>query len=541
MFVETFSQPLAKVVSALCEDTNTPRALTVAILLRNNEFGQLFSLKIDPQHYLSSNQYFKDCQVTELLRKLELDVPGIDRRAVALEGFYSSEKQCGATNARLSRFVCNGPFGPADVRLFNLVDEMKRDMKSILGALPKSLSGRFGPGATFEDKGQLTTVPDKMTSRPTITEGACCLLGYWHETAWFRAIAGDPSLKVHPSIVRGNRFTTVPKDATKDRGICVEASLNVWFQLSVGKLLKARLHRAGIDLLHAQPLHQSLAREASRSGSHATIDLSNASDTMSYQLVKLLLPEEWFDLLDSLRSPMTRVNGKWVRLEKFSSMGNGFTFELETLVFLVLVRAIASLRGKEYQTGKDLMVFGDDIIVPTDIAEDAIAGLKWIGFTPNSRKTFLSGPFRESCGGDFFQGEAVRPHYQKKVPYEPQHWISLANGLRNVGRLDSRSDVHREYFRRAWLRALDALPSHIRRLRGPIHLGDLVIHDDTFQRRWRSGIGYVRVYRPVARPLSWSHWKPSVMYASALYGIPSKGPLPRGSVEGYKVGWVAFS
>ena len=167
---------------------------------------------------------------------------------------------------------------------------------------------------------------------------------------------------------------------------------------------------------HAKLRHMRLARLASAGRlSCATIDLSNASDTVAYQLVKLVLPPDWFELLISLRAPFTDMDGKRVRLEKFSSMGNGFTFALETLLFWTLCDTVSNGEAQV------LRVFGDDIIVDTAHAKACVKALEFFGFTPNAKKTFLEGPFRESCGGDYFNGVSVRAVYVKNLPDEPPY------------------------------------------------------------------------------------------------------------------------
>lgn len=529
-------QRLIRIVITMCCDADSPRALTVKILLEHGELDQLFSLRVDPLHYSCPENYFRDCQVTEFIRKL--NIPG-DRsqklESDARSAFFANERRCAETNARLSRYIENGPFeSPSDIRVLEVISWMRKRLDNILGYLPRELDIRFGPGATYRDRGRLTTIPDKISNRPTVTSSATCLLPFFWDSAWGRSVTSDGS---SPSIVPGNRFTTVPKDATKRRGICIEPSVNVSFQLSVGQHIRARLKRVGIDLLEGQQVHRNIARSASRDGSHATIDLSNASDNVCINLVKLLLPSDWFSLLSSLRSSITVVDGKRCHLHKFSSMGNGFTFELETLLFLVICEASLYFGGYECWD-IDRYVYGDDIIVPNGLASNVVSALAFFGFSPNERKTFVSGYFRESCGGDYFKGVAVRPHYLKEIPNEPQEIIALINGLKRVS--DSFSDPRRNFLYRARLRCLDLLPSQLRRLRGPESLGDLVIHDRNWSFRETSDKrGFVRGYCPVGTPLGWSHWRPGVILASALYGVPGEGPLPRAGVSGYRLKWIS--
>jgi len=215
-----------------------------------------------------------------------------------------------------------------------------------------------------------------MSNEPAFTPDAWPFLVPWSGTLWASACCDIGKV---PKSVPGNRFMTAPKDATKFRGIAVEPSINVFYQLAYGKVIRARLRRWGINLNDGQDIHRHLAGESSRRGHLATLDLKNASDTISRNLVKLLLPHNWFSVLDSLRSKKTFFKGAYHLLEKFSSMGNGFTFELETLIFLGLISAITGVD----RIGDDVFAFGDDLILPVSYSEDVIAMLAFCGLETN--------------------------------------------------------------------------------------------------------------------------------------------------------------
>jgi hypothetical protein len=546
---------LEDIVLAICEGLAVPRACTVAILCRYGEWDQLANLATDPSKYLDSEEYWAAVQATDLLRKCADLETTVDRKAAAVKGFYAAEALCFRANYRLSGYLDMGDLTlqSSDIAERLIVRARKR-IADVLGRCPDLLQGRFGPGSTYGDTGVLTTVPDKMTSRPTITRDAIPYLFQWSGTAWATACAGRSR---EPEFVPGNRFTTVPKDCRKDRGIAVEPSVNLFYQLAFGQVLKGRLRAAGLDLLHAQDIHRQVVCEASIRGDSGTIDLSSASDTVSYNLVKLLLPTRWFEALSALRSPKTLVEKRWVWLEKFSSMGNGYTFELETLIFASLVSAVMEESQDLPVWGQNVHTFGDDIIVPTSHYSNVCAALRFFGMVVNEEKSFGSGPFRESCGGDFFAGVGVRPYQMKEFPSEPQQYVAMANGLRRSAfQAGASSGLRFTALRRAWFRVLDALPSDIRRLRGPEGLGDLVIHDgeDRWNVRWRHSIRYIRVYRPARfSRVGWEHFWPDVVLACAVYGTgdgalgpPGNrseplGVTPRDAVTGYKIGWVPFS
>lgn len=530
------TRDVVNVLSDICERVGSPRALTCFMLANAGEWDQLVSLTVDPSHYTNADYYFLDRQVTDLLRKCNGLPISADLHANAVKTFWDCERKCYVANERLSPLLDNSAFLPPIMEQFKrgTLRELKREIRRILGRLPESLTGRLGPGATYSDKGRGTTTPHKFSSVPSLTPEVVPLLTFWDD-AWSRNVAKSGGKL---NYCRGNRFTSVPKDSTKNRGICIEPSLNIWFQLAVGSAIRRRLKRSlGIDLENGQSVHRLEACRASLTGLKGTIDLSNASDTVCRNLVKLLLPQEWFDLLDSLRSPFTFIEGKWVKLEKFSSMGNGFTFELETLIFVSIARVVSGY--------SDCLCYGDDLIVPSSSFKDICDALHFFGFEVNTKKSFGTGPFRESCGGDYFNGVEVRPFYLKKVPTEPQEWMVLANGLYRSGHFQEFS-IRVSCLRRARDRALQALPSRLRKLRGPAELGDLVITDleQFWETRTIDCIRWIRTWEPVSkRRVPWHLFTPDTKLASILYGVGAdeRGVIPRDSVTGYRLGWAAWS
>lgn len=579
--------------SALCWSVASPFAYKMLLAAQRGDWVWLTSQDVKPASYTCPHAYYGDAQVAAYLSKYPDFDLGKDKKAVAEDTFYIAERQCYWTNERLNPLLEDPAFYGERIKEFVLT--WKRIIKHTLGPVPDYScleKGRFGPGSTYANVGDLITLADKLDDSYTCSESVTSLLGFWGPTAWSRHAAtggwvvggnnpaelseltySNDSAHAHRRflVVPGNRFTTVPKNAKTDRGICIEPSLNVFFQLGVGGEISRLLKRSfGWDKRTCQPHHQRLARIASLTGACATIDLSNASDTVSSKLVQLLLPPCWFSLLNQLRSTKTLIGNKWVILEKFSSMGNGFTFELETLIFRTLVETVRRLEGiheDPYTPGLDVSVFGDDIIVPTSISKSAVSALKFFGFTPNEKKTFLKGPFRESCGGDYYRGYDVRPHYVRKDVTDPSELIALANGIR---RFRKRYEVTGWWLStktvKIWHVVLNAIPAAISRCRGPEALGDLVIHDDESVWRkvtlTRNSVRYLRVWRPVAnRVKPWMYYRPGVVMACALYGVPSgtpqivpgadvneswrrSGVVPRvnGSfISGYRFGRVAYS
>jgi len=235
-----------------------------------------------------------------------------------------------------------------------------------------------------------------------------------------------------PSIVRESVVTFVQKDLTQTRSICTEPSLNMFFQLGLGEIIQARLKEFhGVDLSVQPKRNVRLARRGSIDGSIATIDLESASDSISLNLCRDMLPRWVFDLLCDYRTPETKINGKSVVLEMVSTMGNGFTFPLQTAIFSCVVRAVARQYGDESVLASARRarwgVFGDDIVCPSDRADRVIRLLTLLGFRVNGNKSYVNsyGRFRESCGGDYYYGHNVRGVYLKHLDTLQSRYVAI--------------------------------------------------------------------------------------------------------------------
>ena len=524
---------------------DSPRALTCEILVRYGEWDQLVELRVDPMHYQDWKAYYLDNLVTEFVRKHSGLPTTFNRRSNAEKKYMEAERLCALTNSRFVNLNAKYFYGPGEPQIGDFLLSVKKRTGKVLGRIPNEVNPRFGPGATVDDRGRLTTVIDKMVSIPTVTTSAKAFLELWKHTAWGRGYLVRPEKRGRIRDVNSGRFVTVPKDAKTDRSIEIQPSINVFYQLGVGAHMRQRLKRWGIDLENGQEVHRRVACEASLSGNYSTIDLSSASDTISIEVVKALIPGDWYDLLASLRTCRSSMpHGKNVWLAKFSAMGNGYTFELETLIFASLVQCTLEASGLPHKAGRDFWVYGDDIIVPTCATRAVLAVLAYCGFVPNPRKTFSTGQFRESCGGDFFGGKPVRAHYLKEEPHEPHDIISLANGLRRCW-IRLPDGPQRRRLIATWHWVLDLLPSEIRALRGPESLGDIVIHDD---RHWQvrphrgdpQNRMEIRCWVPIQRKWSLDHWPAWAQFAGALYGVESNGVASRGDIEGHRRAWVSL-
>lgn len=470
---------------SILESLDCSKALAALLLIKYEEWEQLVNLSCNPADYLDASSFSDAYLASKLLAKCDALNTGIDRRDVATQKFLEAERLCEETNRSLIALRWNPQRDPA----FNsILHGAAHKIRELLGDFDPDefieLIG-FGPGVSSSVKGSRVGSYYKALGSPEVTTQALpmglVVLNEAHPlpAALLRADGPVSLLRSSMQPVMGNRIAFVPKDAKTDRSIAVEPHVNILLQKGVGGVLRRRLRRVGINL-NDQSRNQALARYGSLTGSLATIDLSMASDSLSIELVRDLLPHDWFLVLDSLRSHYGSFDGKdWFRYQKFSSMGNGFTFELESLVFWAISRTIVEASG-----GGTVSVYGDDIIVPSVCYEGVTTSLRKCGFVPNLQKSYSSGSFRESCGADFFLGTPVRPFFIRSKIQGLTERIKVHNRIFEYSNL--RLPLFRDTRFSGVIRQLRGKSS----LLGPVSLGDLNFHsfwDEAQPERARHG------------------------------------------------------
>jgi hypothetical protein len=391
----------------------TSKALGISIALRNQSDEAIVSASIDPMDYICAESFRRDYLAVNLLRKADFLDLGIDREKVALDSFFSSEYSCKTVNQIFtSSFSTQREI--LGFETLSVLFTAKRIIERLLGLFDLDELERgcgWGPGATTSLRRTHGHSAYKFENlKPHGTQALA---------PYVKAYVGD---QWSPDMVetQGSRTITVPKNAKTDRLIAIEPDLNMFFQKGIGAMIRSRLNRLGLLLPDAQERNKILARQASIDGSLATVDLSAASDSISYELVRFLLPDQWFFHIANTRSASTWIENKWVRLQKMSSMGNGYTFELETLLFWAITSAC------NQSSDRTVSVYGDDIICPVGAVPLLSRVLEAVGFSFNQEKTFHHGMFRESCGGHYFNGLDVTPFYfQHSIRSEADSYVVL--------------------------------------------------------------------------------------------------------------------
>lgn len=219
------------------------------------------------------------------------------------------------------------------------------------------------------------------------------------------------------SVVRHDRLMFIFKNMTSLRSIGAQPTVSGMVQLGVHVIGKRLLlERAGIDLSD-QTLNQKMAAMGSRDWEiddpWCTLDKSNASNLIARALIQNFFPPAWARFLTRIRTPgyeaPPQLGGEQHAYEMYAGMGNGTTFFVETLVFWAATYATQDLPLEKYVLEHPYAVYGDDVVLRRSHAERYMRFARFLGFQFNEKKTFLKGPFRESCGADYYNGVPVRP------------------------------------------------------------------------------------------------------------------------------------
>lgn len=247
------------------------------------------------------------------------------------------------------------------------------------------------------------------------------------------------------SFVRNSRVTFVPKSATKLRTICMEPTTLQYFQQGIMRVTYRFIDNHSFlgskIVLKDQSQNQEGARLGSSLDNYATIDLSAASDSVSWLLVrKLFHNTKYLGWAAATRSTgHVLPDDSVVPSHKFAPMGSALCFPTECLIFCAVVELVA--RKHDYTLENDnsysfYSVYGDDIVCPTCWANEVIEILLSLGFIVNKEKSYLTGPFRESCGKEYYRGIDITPIYYRldvlDTSLTAKDYFKLCTGANNA-------------------------------------------------------------------------------------------------------------
>jgi hypothetical protein len=466
------------------EALDCPRSLAAALLFKYGEHEQLANLECNPLEYLTVQEFRDAYAATKFLSKFKDLVLDYDLDEEALKKFDKFELLCSRTNARFRKLESDSLYRGQVVRLHQAVQRKISNILGEFGIEEFFATADWGPGATTLIKSFNASATNKFQCETGITRDLYDLLpsALLSEVypAWVQHISGVG----FPNFQVGNKIVTVPKDATANRVIAVEPGLNLWFQLAIGTMIQRRLLRCGIDL-RDQSQNQRLAYTASKDTVNATIDFSSASDSISSEVIRELFVNcsyserslnnlsTWFSVMDSCRSHYGLRGEAYVRWSKFSSMGNGFTFGLESLLFFAIAKCCAEeIHRVDPNAGfGDVSVYGDDVIIPRNCLELFSTMCEFYGFVINVKKSHFSSLFRESCGSHYMAGVCTKPVFLKEHLTDVLSVYRLANSIRRFAHRGLCSMGCEARFRTLFESIVNLVPKPLR-VRIPETLGD---------------------------------------------------------------------
>jgi hypothetical protein len=219
----------------------------------------------------------------------------------------------------------------------------------------------------------------------------------------------------------------------------------MYAQLAVLDALDPQAHSlfCGHVSLHSQEVHNRhlFLRDA------CSIDLSDASDHVSCDVVRLMFPQLW-PVLAKVRSTHTLFpDGEVVPLATFAPMGSGVCFIMMTLVILnACALAARNIRRLDPTLPLWYSVYGDDIICSVYLYSEILRILTGLGLVPNPSKSSQNMIYRESCGVELFRDSDITSIYIREDPVHlpavavesicqrlaDRHFVATANHLANM-------------------------------------------------------------------------------------------------------------
>lgn len=218
----------------------------------------------------------------------------------------------------------------------------------------------------------------------------------------------------------------VPKDSRGPRTIVREPFLRLKGQMAFFDFFSKSLStdsRGQINF-HDQQRNRSVALASSISKRFATMDLKSASDRVRFDVMLHIARNSpairWFLLNGRSKRAKLPTFGD-ITLRKVAGMGSGLTFPLMSLlIYLVAVRSVSDYLRIPYKKAMMLCgTFGDDLYCPSSCYDRVSTNLQKVGLKVNTDKSFRWSHFRESCGGDYYNGQDVAPVRLKLSSSQP--------------------------------------------------------------------------------------------------------------------------
>lgn len=390
----------------------------------------------------SPRQHWVHSQALSVVKKLvDSDV---DRWPLTKAKWFSTEERCRKLNLKFAAILKrknSNILRPDEGKSIPFSPELYRFYEAlvyVLGVAPPEdeivEAAHYGPGSTVSIRGRAVHYARKVEAEecvPLAVDLAAKALCF-DKAAWAH-VGMDPVYsnnedaqagfvrvmreRLMANVVKHDRLMFIHKNITSLRSIGAQPTCSGMLQLGVHTVLAPYLKRVNVHL-DDQSWNQKLAYLGSKDWDSSpdpfcTLDKTDASNLICKNLVSNLFPPAWAKLLTRIRTPgyiaPPEMGGGEFEYEMYAGMGNGTTFAVETLVFWAASYATSDAGSVEsYVNSGEFAIYGDDVVLRRSHALRYMKLARYLGFRFNDKKTFLDGPFRESCGSDFYAGVPVR-------------------------------------------------------------------------------------------------------------------------------------
>lgn len=335
-------------------------------------------------------------QICMLLYKLELPYSH-EQEATVVNSFIKTEHEMANPQEDL----------PLHGNVLDLASSLLD--RALNGFNPKDIKPGHGPGAVAtgergNDKYSFRRKYQRLHQEfPYYRYFSPSLSAISFESAWYKHL--------EPSVLPIAKVCLVPKDSRGPRLISMEPLEIQWIQQGILRRIVPHIEKSsfirGKINFTSQEKNRQLALEASANKAYCTLDLKEASDRVSLSLFRRIFPKDLVKTFESCRSIATELpDGRILPLSKFAPMGSALCFPVMALTIWALTEATIILKHRKR---KHFLVYGDDIIVPTEDVDCVIETLHSAGLLVNNEKSYINSLYRESCGLDAYNGVLVTP------------------------------------------------------------------------------------------------------------------------------------
>ena len=366
-----------------------------------------------------------------------------DRWASTKSVWFSTERRCELLNRKFAMISGRLMRGLTPTRHEDRNLSLQRFSEALAFALGDTFpmervceEAYYGPGSSVSVRGKEVHYVRKVEAFecvPLARELAVEALR--HDRAVWSQVGMDPLYATNPDAIEGFRRvvrellvnTGVPVDRLMFIHKSIESLRSIGAQPTCSGMVQLGVHNVGVEILKSLKIDlkdQGMNQKAAWLGSRdwrldnplCTLDKSNASNLVALGLIQAFFPPAWAENLCRLRTPQyeapKELGGGIHNYHMYAGMGNGTTFFVETLIFWAIAYASSFYKdpGSFVEKG-EYFVYGDDVVLRRDHAKRYMSLATYLGFQFNKKKTFLEGPFRESCGADYWDGRNVRPAY----------------------------------------------------------------------------------------------------------------------------------